>query len=68
MPPWALENPRLFVKIHRQALESDVVRESLSHWIDLVFGYKQKGRYEVELQFLISEFSIQNPSGKRGML
>ena len=68
MPPWALENPRLFVKVHRQALESDVVREGLSHWIDLVFGYKQKGRYEVEIQCPISEFSIQNPSGKRGML
>jgi hypothetical protein len=27
-----------------QALESDVVRENLSHWIDLVFGFKQKGK------------------------
>ena len=51
LPPWALENPRIFVKIHRQALESDVVRESLSHWIDLVFGYKQKGRLDTVVQY-----------------
>ena len=76
MPPWALDNPRLFVKIHRQSLESDVVRESLSHWIDLVFGYKQKGRYGTDgdvysptapAKFLMSEFSFQNHSEKRGM-
>jgi hypothetical protein len=43
LPPWAKGDARLFVKIHRQALESDYVRENLNHWIDLVFGYKQTG-------------------------
>jgi len=48
LPPWAKSSPRLFVKVHRQALESDHVRENLCHWIDLVFGYKQKGKNAVE--------------------
>ncbi len=47
LPPWAAGSPRLFVKVHRQALESEYVREHLCHWIDLVFGYKQKGKEAV---------------------
>ena len=48
LPPWAKNNPRLFIKIHRQALESNYVRENLPKWIDLIFGYKQKGPAAVE--------------------
>lgn len=48
LPPWCLNNPRLFILIHRQALESPHVRENLPHWIDLVFGYKQSGKAAVD--------------------
>ncbi|XP_078239262.1 lysosomal-trafficking regulator isoform X4 [Pogona vitticeps] len=48
LPPWARNDPRLFVLIHRQALESDHVSQTICHWIDLVFGYKQKGRASVQ--------------------
>ncbi|XP_063221149.1 lysosomal-trafficking regulator isoform X2 [Bacillus rossius redtenbacheri] len=48
LPPWCENSARLFVLIHRQALESDYVRENLPHWIDLVFGYKQMGKAAVE--------------------
>ncbi|KAM9477784.1 lysosomal-trafficking regulator isoform 2-T2 [Clarias gariepinus] len=44
LPPWARNDPRLFVLIHRQALESEQVSQMLCHWIDLVFGLKQKGK------------------------
>nr|XP_018917180.1 PREDICTED: lysosomal-trafficking regulator [Bemisia tabaci] len=48
LPPWANSDPRLFILIHRQALESEYVRENLPHWIDLVFGYKQTGKPAVD--------------------
>ncbi|KAM9317348.1 lysosomal-trafficking regulator [Gastrophryne carolinensis] len=48
LPPWARNDPRLFILIHRQALESDHVSQTICNWIDLVFGYKQKGRAAVQ--------------------
>ncbi|XP_052674845.1 neurobeachin-like isoform X3 [Crassostrea angulata] len=42
MPPWA-KNPDDFVRINRMALESEFVSCQLHHWIDLIFGYKQRG-------------------------
>lgn len=44
VPHWAKGSTRLFTLIHRQALESDYVSQFLNHWIDLVFGYKQRGQ------------------------
>uniref|UniRef100_A0A1A9W7K7 Lysosomal-trafficking regulator n=1 Tax=Glossina brevipalpis TaxID=37001 RepID=A0A1A9W7K7_9MUSC len=48
LPPWSLKDPRLFILIHRQALESELVRNNLHHWIDLIFGFKQTGEAAVE--------------------
>lgn len=44
MPKWSRFNPYRFVTILRIALESDVVSKNLHHWIDLIFGYKQRGK------------------------
>ncbi|KAH8398321.1 hypothetical protein KR215_005837, partial [Drosophila sulfurigaster] len=48
LPAWCQRDPRLFVLIHRQALESELVRNDLHHWIDLIFGYKQTGESAIE--------------------
>ncbi|KZT02850.1 beach-domain-containing protein [Laetiporus sulphureus 93-53] len=42
LPPWAKEDPLLFIALHRAALESDHVSEHLPKWIDLIWGYKQR--------------------------
>lgn len=43
LPPWA-ENPVDFMHKHRMALESEHVSAHLHEWIDLIFGYKQRGK------------------------
>ena len=43
LPPWAA-TPEEFVRINREALESDYVSAHLHEWIDLIFGCKQRGR------------------------
>jgi hypothetical protein len=42
LPPWAA-NAYEFVRLNREALESEYVSAHLQDWIDLIFGYKQTG-------------------------
>ncbi|CAN8032406.1 unnamed protein product, partial [Ixodes persulcatus] len=42
LPPWA-STPEEFVRVNRMALESEFVSCQLHQWIDLIFGYKQRG-------------------------
>ncbi|KAK8625810.1 hypothetical protein V6N13_056967 [Hibiscus sabdariffa] len=48
LPPWAKGSPELFISKNREALESEYVSSNLHHWIDLVFGYDQRGKPAVE--------------------
>ncbi len=48
LPPWAKGSPEEFVRINRAALESEHVSAHLHEWIDLIFGFKQKGKAAVE--------------------
>ena len=50
LPPWAKGDANKFITINRMALESDLVSAHLHKWIDLVFGYKQRGREAVAAQ------------------
>ena len=43
LPPWATSAEDFIVK-HRQCLESEFVSAHLNEWIDLIFGYKQRGK------------------------
>ncbi|CAF1181559.1 unnamed protein product [Rotaria sp. Silwood1] len=42
LPKWA-QTPEDFIRINRAALESEFVSSHLHQWIDLIFGYKQRG-------------------------
>ncbi|OQN95747.1 hypothetical protein B0A48_17937 [Cryoendolithus antarcticus] len=47
-PAWAKGDPQVFIAKHREALESPHVSQNLHKWIDLIFGYKQRGEAAVE--------------------
>lgn len=49
LPPWASDSSD-FLQKHRAALESQFVSEHLHEWIDLVFGFKQRGSEAVAAQ------------------
>jgi hypothetical protein len=48
LPPWAKGSSDVFVRKMRDALESPYVSQHLHEWIDLIFGWKQRGRAAVE--------------------
>eukprot|EP00850_Spirogloea_muscicola_P005743 SM000026S08992 [mRNA] locus=s26:1003027:1021649:+ [translate_table: standard] len=48
LPPWAKGSPEEFVRLSREALESEYISDRLHHWIDLIFGSKQRGGAAVE--------------------
>eukprot|EP01133_Synstelium_polycarpum_P008387 gene8387-9862_t len=47
LPPWAA-TPLDFVRLNREALESEYVSQHLHEWIELIFGIKQRGRAAVD--------------------
>lgn len=58
LPPWA-KSPEEFVFRNRQALEEKNVSEMLSHWIDLIFGYKQRGEEAIKADNLFFYMTYQ---------
>jgi len=48
LPPWAKGDPAIFIAKQREALESPHVSATLHHWIDLIFGHKQRGEAAIE--------------------
>lgn len=48
LPPWAKQDVREFIRVHRAALECDYVSQNLHQWIDLIFGNKQQGAGSVD--------------------
>ncbi|KAH8701772.1 Beige/BEACH domain protein [Talaromyces proteolyticus] len=59
LPPWAKGDPKIFISKHREALESPYVTQHLHEWIDLVFGFKQKGEAAIEAANVFHHLSYQ---------
>ena len=75
LPPWA-KSPEDFIRIHREALESDHVSAHLHEWIDLIWGYKQTGEeavkatnvfYYLTYEGAIDIDAIQDPVERRSI-
>ncbi|KAK3745479.1 hypothetical protein RRG08_018697, partial [Elysia crispata] len=75
LPPWA-SSPSDFIKILRDALESDIVSRQLHHWIDLIFGFQQRGEealkadnlfYYLTYEGAIDLDSIESDAERRSM-
>ena len=60
LPPWANDDPLVFIRNHREALESEYVSENLHHWIDLIFGFKQKGEAAIQAHNLFFYLTYEN--------
>ncbi|EME84725.1 uncharacterized protein MYCFIDRAFT_152935 [Pseudocercospora fijiensis CIRAD86] len=57
LPKWAKGDPQVFIQKHREALESPYVSRRLPDWIDLIFGYKQRGEAAVEATNVFNHLS-----------
>ncbi|AAS53991.2 AFR620Wp [Eremothecium gossypii ATCC 10895] len=57
LPPWAKGDPKIFISKNREALESKYVSEHLHQWIDLIFGYKQKGLWAIDVVNVFNRLS-----------
>uniref|UniRef100_A0A2P2K6P1 Putative inactive serine/threonine-protein kinase lvsG isoform X1 n=1 Tax=Rhizophora mucronata TaxID=61149 RepID=A0A2P2K6P1_RHIMU len=61
VPSWA-GSPEEFIKLHRDALESEWVSSQIHNWIDITFGYKMSGQAAVEAK------NVMLPSSEPTML
>ncbi|KAF8749643.1 Beach protein [Rhizoctonia solani] len=68
LPPWCNDDPYLFIQLHRQALESELVSRGLPSWIDLIWGHKQRdvsrpqrGTFSPDYEGTIDLDSITDP-------
>ena len=43
-PIWSGEDPHKFITLITMAFESDYVSSNINNWIDLIYGYKQRGK------------------------
>ena len=58
-PTWSKNNPNLFIIKNRLALESDFVSDNLNEWVDLIFGFKQKGEEAEKAKNLFFDFTYE---------
>lgn len=59
LPKWA-KNHWDFIRKHRKCLESNYVSSNIHKWIDLVFGYQQKGKAAEEAFNVFSQVTYDD--------
>uniref|UniRef100_A0A5B6YV66 Putative inactive serine/threonine-protein kinase lvsG n=1 Tax=Davidia involucrata TaxID=16924 RepID=A0A5B6YV66_DAVIN len=67
VPSWA-GTAEEFIKLHRDALESNWVSRQIHHWIDITFGYKMSGQVAVAAKNVMlstSEPTMPRSVGRR---
>ncbi|XP_071701722.1 protein GFS12 isoform X2 [Rutidosis leptorrhynchoides] len=67
VPSWA-SNPEEFIRLHRDALESDRVSCQIHNWIDIIFGHKMSGEAAVSAKNVMlppSDPSNARSAGRR---
>ncbi|XP_019171266.1 PREDICTED: protein GFS12 isoform X1 [Ipomoea nil] len=57
VPSWA-GTPEHFIKLHRNALESNRVSSQIHNWIDITFGYKMSGQAAVAAKNVMLPASV----------
>ncbi|QLG71545.1 hypothetical protein HG535_0B05890 [Zygotorulaspora mrakii] len=57
LPPWANNDPKIFIWKNREALESPYVSSHLHLWIDLIFGFKQRGENAITAMNVFNSLS-----------
>ena len=60
MPKWSKKDPYLFIKKHREFLESIDVNETINKWFNLIFGSKQKGQEANKIHNVFNIYSYEN--------
>ena len=58
LPPWA-SSPEDFIRVQREALESEYVSMHLNEWIDLIFGFNQRGPNAISSHNLFFHLSYE---------
>jgi hypothetical protein len=61
LPKWTNSNPYIFIILQRQILESENVGLNIQKWIDLIFGYQQRGK-EAEKVFNVFPMITTEPA------
>ncbi|CAO2838377.1 unnamed protein product [Amaranthus hypochondriacus] len=67
VPLWA-GSPQEFIKVHRDALESERVSCDIHNWIDITFGYKMSGQPAIAAKNVMlpsSQPTMPRPVGRR---
>lgn len=60
LPDWCNNDPYEFIRLHREALESEYVSMNLHHWVDLIFGVKQKGQAAIDAYNVFYYLTYEN--------